>query len=406
MLRLGQNKYHLHILAAIVLGGISRFALFFGSMAVPIPNEQGLPVSPLTANSAIDLGYYLWARDTLFGESQVVIEYFRRIISGDLSGNYFLPGPIFPGLLQLFDYGPDHTIALSSLYLILSIILVTVWLWWLGRNKVAQYWLYVFALLPTPYWFMLNVSTDLLFALIICAFWLLWFDKFFQHSHRMIGAAFLLILAALLRPNSMSLLLFMIVDITIWEIAWAKGPNARRMGIYFAAFILVLTVVFAIFFSPYFWIVVEGSSIVSYFGVSSNTYVDGLWPALPDFANLGLSWIALFGAKMLYASGIRPSFGDTLLPLVFLRMLPGLVVLPGLFWVFVRASWRERVFVSIFLAPIILGVTQDRYVLPIQPILFFYGTKAWRDFIQSCVRYGYFLKRSKINFGGNRGSGK
>ena len=143
-----------------------------------------------------------------------------------------------------------------------------------------------------------------------------------------------------------------------------------------------MLIAFMLFYLPYFSWVATTSVGAHYFGWLPKQYIDGLWPELPMALNLSLSWLALSGAKVLYLTGLRPSFGDTAAPLVVLRMLPGFIMLPGLFWLLVRAEWRVRLFVAFFLAPILMGISQDRYVLPIQPVLFFYGTKAWGEIVQ------------------------
>jgi hypothetical protein len=386
MPRVGERSFPSHFTTSLLIAIASRIALFFGSMVVPIPNEVGLPISPLTANTALDLGYYLWARDIYFGEPQVIIEQFRRFFAGSLSENFALTGPLFPSLLHVFDYGQDKTLPLSAIYLLLSLGLVVVWLWWLRRQGVGPVWLYLFAVLPTPYWFMLNISTDLLFAVIVAAFWLLWFDERLGPWRRMTGLTMVVVIAGLSRPNALSLLLFLSVDSLIWGVALQEQREARRRGLLFSALIATIMIAFAVFYAPYFNWVIAGSAGSGYFGRLPEEYLAGLWPDLPIALNLGLSWLGLLGAKVLYLTGLRPSFGDTAAPLVLLRMLPGFIMLPGLVWLLLWANWRVRLFVAFFLAPILLGISQDRYVLPIQPVLFFYGTKAWGDIVQLSLR--------------------
>ncbi len=362
--------------------------MFFGTMLVPVPNESGLPISPLTANTALDLGYYQWARGMYFGDTQVVIDVVSRFLAGREPVSFFLPGPLYPSLLHIFDYGPKNTLPLSSFYLLLSAGLVAAWLWWLWHNNVGRIWLYVFAVLPSPYWFMLNVSTDLLFAGAVCAFWLLWFEPRIPDARRMVSVAVVVTIAVLLRPNALSLLLFLCFDILICEVALKEPGRARRRGLIFTALIVVMSIVFALFYLPYFyWVVAGNSASVVYFGWLPSQYLDGLWPDLPEVLNLGLSWFALLAAKVLYLTGMRPSFGDTVAPLVVLRILPSVIMLPGLLWLLIRAEWRVRLFMIVFLVPILLGISQDRYILPIQPILFFYGTKAWGEIVQFCLKY-------------------
>ncbi|MDA1101391.1 MAG: hypothetical protein O2967_20695 [Proteobacteria bacterium] len=387
MLQLGERTSPSYLKMSFLIAIVSRIVLFCGSMVVPIPNESGLAISPLTANTALDLGYYQWAREMYFGETQVVIDAYIRFFTGNEAGyKFFLPGPLFPSLLHVFDYGPGNTLPLSMIYLLLSGGLVAGWLWWLWRNGVGRFWLYVFAVLPTPYWFTLNVSTDLLFAGIVCAFWLFWFNANIPDVRRMTSVAVVVVLAVLLRPNSLSLLLFLSVDVLIWEV-YLKGPGqARRRGLLFATLIAILLVIFSLFYMPYFYWVVAVSARIGYFGWLPEQYMTGLWPDFPTVLNRGLSSLALLAAKVLYLTGLRPSFGNTATPLVVLRILPGIIMLPGLLWLLLRANWRVRFFVVFFLAPILSGISQDRYVLPIQPVLFFYGVKAWGEIIKLCLR--------------------
>jgi hypothetical protein len=388
MLRLGDRPLSLHLTMALLIAVISRIALFFGSMIIPIPNESGLPISPLTANTALDLTYYQWARTMYFGETQLATDTFLRFFTGHEKIAFFLPGPLYPGLLHVFDYGPENTLPLSGIYLLLSMGLVAAWLWWLWRNGLSRGWLYIFAVLPTPYWFMLNVSTDLLFAGVVAVFWLLWFDQSISDLRRMAGVTVVIVIAASLRPNALSLLLFLCIDVLIWEVA-LKGPGQmRRRGLLFAALVTVMLIIFAMFYLPYFyWVFAGNSANVTYFDSLPSEYFNGLWPDLPRIINIVLSWSALLAAKICYLTGLRPSFGDTATPLIVLRILPSFIMLPGLLWLLIKAEWRVRLFVVVFLAPTLLGISQDRYVLPVQPVLFFYGVKAWGEIVHLCRKF-------------------
>lgn len=93
-------------------------------MVVPISNEAGLPISPLTANTALDISYYQGVRELYFGDIQIVLDMFVRFFNGNAPTAFFLPGPLFPSLLQLFDYGPDNTLPQATAFLLLSLALV------------------------------------------------------------------------------------------------------------------------------------------------------------------------------------------------------------------------------------------------------------------------------------------
>jgi len=388
MLSFGGQPIRRLFAVSILVAVSARLVLFFGTMVLPIPNEKGLPISPLTANTALDLQYYQWFRNWYFGDHSFLIERLFPDFAHFQGAKPFFPGPLYPAFLHVFDYGPDNSLPLSILFLILSITLVVAWLWWLNRNKVGDIWLLVFAVLPTPFWFMLNVSTDLLFAASVGAFWLLWFNGREKTIQQMVVIAVVVVIAALLRPNALSLPIYLCVDLLIWEVALQSSRQARIRAVIFTAIIVTSTIPFAIFYLPYFYSISEAGAISSlgYFGLLPKQYLDGLWPVLPRVFDISLSWLSLLAAKVFYLNGLRPSFGDAMAPLVFLRILPGFITLPGLIWLLFRASWQVRFFVVAFLAPVILGISQDRYILPIQPVLFFYGTKAWKEIAQFSLR--------------------
>jgi hypothetical protein len=58
---------------------------------------------------------------------------------------------------------------------------------------------------------------------------------------------------------------------------------------------------------------------------------------------------------------------------VLLRSLPGVVFLPGLAFALARGTSADRLLVLTFILPVLSGPSQDRYLLPIQPILLFYA---------------------------------
>lgn len=347
-------------------------------MVAPVPNEIGLLVSPLMAN-ALDIDYYQTAREIYIGNPELILQFFLQTLTGADLGRVFLPGPVFPMLLHLFSYGPENSLPLSGLYLVVSCGLVTAWLWWLNDGGLHPAALSLFALLPTPFWFMLNVSTDLLFAGLIGAFWLIWFSKPLNANFRMVCILVVVALAVLLRPNALSLLLYLCIDVLIWEFCLEKEPEKKRRGLLFAGFVLLLTTVFAVFYFGYFQVVMQNGNKISYFGVSAAQFADGLFPDCPNIINISVSWMILLGAKILYLAGLRPSYGDVLTPLAVLRFLPGLVILPGLLYLPFLSDRRKQLFLAVFIAPMILSIAQERYLLPIQPILFFYGILAWQS---------------------------
>jgi hypothetical protein len=130
---------------------------------------------------------------------------------------------------------------------------------------------------------------------------------------------------------------------------------------------------FLVFYFPYLAVFVETTSSITYFGIPARDYHTGAFTALPEWLNLGLSWIALGLAKLSYLVGLRPSDAGTDLVFVLFRALPGIVLLIGLYRVAVSRDRPLQLLVGLFLFPIFLGAAQDRYILPLQPVLFYFG---------------------------------
>ena len=115
----------------------------------------------------------------------------------------------------------------------------------------------------------------------------------------------------------------------------------------------------------------------TFFGMPLEAYSNGLFQNLPAWLDKLTSWCLLFGAKLLYFVGLRPSYAGVDWWVVALRGAAGLILLPGLLYAAFKAGNRHRIFFAIFLLPILIGGTQDRYNLPIQPLLFYFGYRAY-----------------------------
>ena len=137
-----------------------------------------------------------------------------------------------------------------------------------------------------------------------------------------------------------------------------------------------------VYYTPYFLMVQESSLVLSYWGLFPQQYFDGLFPNLPRLFDQVISNGVLVVSKLIYASGLRPSYSDVPAILVFLRAIGGVLILPGIFYCFIRGSWFERVLLLGFLLPLLITVAQERYLLPIAPLLLLYGGIFWKEFYQ------------------------
>lgn len=357
------------LLAAIALAVAARVLVFAFAAIWPIANEQGALISPLLGDVGIDLAHYQNMRSIYFGAPGSVEVLFEGRSAAEW-GQAMFAGPLLPLLLELFDYGPHNSLPLAGFYLALGCALAAAWLIWLARQGAHPTWLLVLALLPNPVWFMLNVSTDLLFAAATAAFYMVYFSGA-PTVRRLAAAAALAALALAIRPNAVALGLFLLIDA-----AWRVGDrNAHRAML---AGVAVIVLAAAAFYGPYLYaFVVSSTGKPLYFGLGQADFFAGVFPALPEALDRALSLVALVGAKLLALVGLRPSAGDTAAPFVLLRAAPGVILLPGLLWGLLCADRSHRLFLALFIAPILAGATQDRYMLPVQPILFLLGCRFW-----------------------------
>jgi hypothetical protein len=368
-----------------------RIAVFVFAIYVPVANEDGFQVSPLHLQSGLDFFFFQTSAERLKeGLGQTVAEYiafyqapFEEQGLGDLG---HLEGglPVTPLLLIALDYGEGNTLPLAIMYLVFSISLAWLWIWWLHGRGVPAFWLLLFALIPNPLWFMLNISSDLPFALLVALFYLFYFAEN-QRRWSVIVWLAPLALIAMTRATGYSVILFLTLHILLLQ----PMPTERKLAA--LAGCSVALAVFGMLLYPDFITVLRGNvgeSAFTYFDLTSADYAQGIYASLPEWLNFPLSWLSLLGAKLLYFTGLRPSYGDTSIWMVLARSAAGLVLLPGLVWLAWRGSNRDRLFIAAMLAPVLLGGTQDRYNLPIQPLLFYFGWKAYEPFWRQMFRAG------------------
>jgi hypothetical protein len=336
-----------------------------------------VPVSPLHLQAYLDFDFYLISleryRSLSFMELlNLFIAFYQRPITDQFG--HIIAGPVFPILVGVFDYRLNNTLPLGFFYLSLSCLLSFVWLKYLSLNRVGFIWLLGLAIVPNPIWFTLIISPDIVFAALIAFFHYFYFKDDRKLSDGFFWVGFLLLIL-LTRPNGYSILLFVFIDFGYRVI---RGEKNSIPG---AVMFSVLIALFALYLYPYF--ITEARKTVGdavFFGLTTSAYRTGLFPILPGFLDVSLSWLMLAGAKILYFVGLRPAYGDTDLWLVVARAGAGLILLPGMIIALFMASRRELLFLLIFFLPIFFGPSQDRYNLPLFAILFRYGSVAW-DFL-------------------------
>lgn len=359
----------------LLLAIAANLGVFVFAMVYPILNELGVGVSPLKAYSAIDLSfyfdslrYYVVAIDWLGGSA----EWSEVITALDSGIHSFSSAPLFPVILFLSGYGPEQALPLATLFLLLSLGLVTFWLRWLENNGLSLGWRVAFALVPLPLWFMLNVSTDLLFAVFVAAFYWAYFEAKVGRR-RTIVLSVALILAAATRPNALSLAAFLVVVIPV-----ARVDVFRTSRWLVGAALLAGTGTLLLLYRDYFGAYLDSSGYLTYFWISQTDYLGGAFELESKPLDQAISVVILLAAKAAYLTGLRPSYGETHWLFVGLRAVPALILLPGLVWLLLVEQWKLRLFVALFLLPMLIGAAQERYILGIYPLLFASGVAFWQ----------------------------
>jgi hypothetical protein len=343
-------------------------------MVWPIPNESLVPVSPLETQAYLDFSFYLKSLEqyqtmSLSELFDLFVAFYQRPITDQFG--HIIAGPVFPALVGIFSYDSSNTLPMAFSFLGISCVLSFVWLKYLSLSGVRLFWMLALALAPNPIWFTLIISPDMIFAVLIAFFHYFYFKPDRSVSDNLNWLVFLLLIL-LTRPNGYSILLFVFID---YGFRSCKGDKSSIPGVAIFAFLVAL---FALYLYPYF--ITEIRKTVSdavFFGIPTSDYRAGLFSNFPGFLDLPLSFLMLAGAKLLYFSGLRPSYGDTNVWLVLLRAGAGAILLPGLITAFFRAPGREKVFLGLFFLPIFFGPTQDRYNLPLFAIMFRYGSIGW-----------------------------
>lgn len=374
---------------------IVRLTIFLLAMVFVINDHKGYVVSPLVVQKGIDTKFYQSAANhyKTIGIS-VLIEKTKAFYQApeiivekpEASLSKISPLPLFPLTLIGFNYKTGNTLPLAIFYLFVSCILCYGWLKWLKQNNVPNWGLWTFAVIPNPVYFMLAISTDLLFAFLFFIFFVSYFNEH-RHSKNSFWI-YSLIGMSLLRPNAISIILFV-----LWDKYFNDENSLIRDNRKLNLLIIVVTGILVVFTLPYFIYYVTFAKSFTYFGISNEEYLKGAFKAFPEVLDRIISLGSFILAKILYFVGLRPSYSDIPMHMLFLRSFVGIFLLPGFFYLYFYGDKRIKYLFSLYILPIFLGATQDRYHLPVMPILYFYGIVAFKEFYDKL-----FLGRKNIEY--------
>lgn len=367
------------LLAVAVLSRVLFAAL---AVMISLKTENGFLVSPFVEIPFGDYGFYLKHMSEHFASLK---EPFILFYQGDSVDTWLerplAPGPLFPWLLNILNY-PKQPVALASVYLIASALLVFGWALYYRAREVSLWGQLALIAFPLLLWYSLVLSTELPMSIALFMF----FCGGLASPRRPFGgiscALIGFILMLLIRPNSLSLFPAILALLFF---------NREVMSKWCVLAVVILTTsifaYFVVYYAPYFLMVQKSSLVISYWGLFPQQYSEGLFPNLSPLLDQIISNGALIISKLIYASGLRPSYSDVPAIFVFMRGMGGILIFPGIFYCFYRGSWLERILLFGFLFPLLITVAQERYLLPIAPLLLLYGATFWKDLYLSARKH-------------------
>jgi len=362
----------LAIISAII---ITRFCALLVFECANIINDSGVRINFGGAPAFLDYQIYKNHFAIAWTEITRPIKFLFFLLE-DLQGSLawlkaqpLKPGPIFPMLIELTSY-EENRYLLSCFYQIAGAYLGWHWAKFLRDRGEALWIQIVSACFPALVYYSFLVSTDLLYACLI-ALWLAGARAVLENKAGALSATglamFLLLLA---RPNSLALIPLMVL--MVWRV------RSFKFWFLWSLFWGLVGVYLLIYYLPYYWVHDSNASATHYWGILPSEYYKGLWTGVPAWIAQPISWFLFAVSKLMHAVGLRPSYASVDTWLVIARALPGLLFLPGLVYLFFAAQWFERCFVLLFMVPIFIGASQERYLLALTPILLLWGVRAWR----------------------------
>jgi hypothetical protein len=369
----------------LLVAVLSRLAFATIAIMISLKTENGFLVSPFVEIRFGDYDFYLMHISENFASLKDPFLFFYQ--GGSVEAWFerpLSPGPIFPWLLHVTLY-PTQPVVLASASLIVSAFLVFGWVLYYRAKMVPLWGQLALIAFPLMLWYSVVISTELSMSIALFIFFCgaLATPRLPFWGSLCAFTGFILML--LIRPNSLSLFPAMLLIIILNRDFMPKWYNATLVILSTLFFIY-----FIVYYTPYFLMVQESALEIDYWGLVPQQYSDGLFPNLPLLFDKAISKGALIVSKLIYASGLRPSYSDVPIIFVFLRAVGGVLILPGIFYCLYKGSWFERVLLMGFLLPLLITVAQERYLLPIAPLLLLYGAIFWKDLYQS-TRKHFFL---------------
>ena len=147
----------------LLLAVLSRVLFVALAVMIPLTSGNGDPVNPFVEVRSGDYDFYIGFVSENFSLLSVPFQFFYHGGTFDtwvtVPGSV-RPGPFFPWLLNIFDYS-TQPMALASVYLIASSLLVFSWVLYYRAREVPLWGQLALIAFPLLLWFSITISTEL-----------------------------------------------------------------------------------------------------------------------------------------------------------------------------------------------------------------------------------------------------
>ena len=355
----------------------TRLLAFFIFENWDIVNDSGITIRWAGEPAYLDYAVYKQHIDSSWSAIDRPIIFFHMAMQDAMGACEWLqqqtikPGPLYSYLLNVFNF-ESNRLVLSALYLIVGCLLGIAWARFLAFRVDSFLLQLLVACYPALVYYSFLVSTDLLYSVLIAAFYAAAWGVLLSKEGALGLCMFALLIAVMTRPNGVAM-----IPVLFVVMAQAKSMQLGLKLIWVSIW-GVLGVYMLIYYMPYFWVHETNAVSTHYWGILPEQFHAGLFPFLPSWISQFFSLIFFGLSKLFYSVGLRPSYADVNTWLVLARALPGVVLLPGLIYGAWRGHWFDKLFVLFFLLPVYLGAAQERYLLAVTPLLILWGISAYK----------------------------
>ena len=354
------DKPTLYILAF----GISiRLIVFIFLAFYPLQNVAGGSVGPTVYQTGADINHYLNFVSIIEGEDHAMdmfINTYKKILNNQpITDGERYAGPVFPLMLLIFNYNINNTVLFSSFTFLIALIIYAIWQIWLIQ-RLGYLLAIPFIFLFQVTWFGIFIYPDIFyFALCTCIYFLIRYkNNWYLKSIFWIS----IILVSGIRPNALAILLFCLTVMIINKF-WISKKSRLAFGSLLFIFLLG-----SFYYLPYA-VIEDRITHQSYF------FADEIINNIDSISIISqniINKIINTGVRFFWVFGIHPSDSGNIIAFVF-RLLTGCIFIIGFIKGIIQNN-IDSILIALIIVPIIIFFPPSwRQILPVMPILYYYG---------------------------------